>query len=226
MIFFSGFTEATRKKAVIDLLLKQSHTNLSYFVLLSVSSLVVALGLSLDNVSVVIGGMLIAPFLTPILSLGLGITVNSVVTVLRSFQGIITSIFIVLLWSFIVSSLVHNQDNYLTTEILSRGQLSLMYFIIAFLSGLGATYAWVDPSLAASLPGVSVAVALVPPLSVTGIALAQANRELMFASFNLFAVNVAGIVLASIIIFALFNFGKFKQFTEKKVEEEVKSEGV
>lgn len=222
MIFFSGFTEATRKKAVIDLLIKQSQTNLSYFVLLSVSSLVVAMGLSLDNISVVIGGMLIAPLLTPILSLGLGITVFSISTILRAFQGIITSIFIILMWSFIVSSLVHGPDNYLTSEILSRGEISFLYFIIAFLSGLGASYAWVDPSLAASLPGVSVAVSLVPPLSVTGIALAQANRELMFASFNLFSLNVFGIVLASILVFVLFNFGKFKQFTEKKVEAEVK----
>ena len=222
MFFFSGFTEATRKKAVIDLLIKQSHTNLSYYVLLSISSLVVALGLSLDSVSIVIGGMLIAPLLTPILSLGLGATVFSINTILRAFQGIITSVFIVLLWSFIVSSIVHTQDTYLNAEILSRGDISILYFVIAFLSGLGASYSWVDPSLAASLPGVSVAVSLVPPLSVTGIALAQANRDLMFSSFNLFAINVLGIVLASIIVFALFNFGKFKDFTEKKVEAEVK----
>ena len=224
MSIFSGFTQETHRKTVIDLLIKESRVNMGYFFLLSIASLITTMGLSLNNVAVIIGGMMIAPLLTPILALGLGITTVSIHSILRSFQGIVTSIFIVIFWSFVTSMLIHNVNNYLNPEIASRGEYSILYLVIAILSGLGATYAWIEPMIASSLPGVAVAVSLVPPLCVTGIALAQANRQLMFDSFILFLVNVVGMVLASIVVFIIFRFGKFKQFTEKQVEKVAASE--
>jgi len=224
MSIFSGFTEETKKKSVIDLLIKESNVNMSYFFLLSIAALITTIGLTLNNVAIIIGGMMIAPLLTPILALGLGLTTVSINSVLRSFQGVVTSVSIVVFWSFTISMLTHDYTSYLTPEIASRGDISMWYFAIALLSGLGATYAWVEPMIASSLPGVAVAVSLVPPLCVTGIGLAQANRPLMFNSFILFLINVGGIVLASVIVFGIFRFGKFKRFTEKEIKKEIASE--
>lgn len=220
MGIFKGFSQNTKKKNVVDLLIKQSRTNLSYFFLLSIAAVITTIGLSLDNLGVIIGGMLIAPLLTPILALGLGLTTVSPMAIVRSLQGIVTSAVFIIFWAFLVSSLVHTEGNYLTTEILSRGEYTDLYFIIAFLSGLGATFAWMEPMISSALPGVAVAVSLVPPVCVTGIALAQGNRELMFNSFNLFAINTGGIILASILVFAIFRFSGLKKFQEQQMGRE------
>jgi len=214
---FEGFTENTRKKGVIDLLVTQSKTDVGYFFLLSVASLITTLGLTIDRPSVVIGGMLIAPLLSPILALGLALTTISMKAVLRSTMGIFGSVSVVVFWSFVVSLFVHS-ENYLTAEMLVRGSYTNYYLAIAFLSGLGATYAWIEPIISSALPGVAVAVSLLPPLCVSGIALAQKNWELFLNSSKIFCANIIGIIFASIILFLLFRFSKFKRFQEKRID--------
>jgi uncharacterized hydrophobic protein (TIGR00271 family) len=214
--FFKGFSENTRKKGVIDLLITQSETNVSYFFLLSIATIITTLGLTLNSVATVVGGMLIAPLLTPMLALGLGITTGSPKSISRSLVGIISSISIVLFWAFIVSLLIHS-DGYLTDQILMRGEYSHLYLIIAILSGLAATYTWMQPMLASALPGVAVAVSLLPPLCVSGIAMAQTNKDLLLNSLQIFGSNVVGIIAAATLLFFIFKFSKFKKFEEEKI---------
>jgi len=211
-------TETQRKEAV-DSLITESRTNFNYYVLLGVSTLITTLGLTLDNNAVVIGGMLIAPLLTPILALGLGITTISRPGTIRSLVGIINSVTYILLFSFLLSLLIHD-DNYVTEEILLRSTSSHLYFFIAFLSGIGATFAWVQKKVAYTLPGVAVAVSLLPPLCVSGIALAQADPDLLINSLSIFFLNFVGIVLASTMVFIFFKFKRLKHFEEKKISKE------
>lgn len=209
----------SQKKEAVNLLITESRTDLNYYVLLGVSTLITTLGLTLNNNAVVIGGMLIAPLLTPILALGLGITTISKPATLRSLFGIINSVTYVLLLSFLLSLIIHDK-NYLTEEILIRAQSSNLYFYIAFLSGLGATFAWVQKKVAYTLPGIAVSVSLLPPLCVSGIALAQANPDILINSLSIFFLNFVGIVFASIVVFLFFRFRHLKSFEEKKISKE------
>jgi uncharacterized membrane protein len=88
------------------------------------------------------------------------------------------------------------------------------------LAGFAGAYAWVRESLRANLPGVAIAVALLPPLCVTGIQLAHNNVEGVASSFLLFGINVGGIFIASLIVFVFFGYKQVQGIVEKTMKEE------
>jgi len=211
-----------QKRNVIRSVVKGSKTDLTYYILLSVSTLIITLGLTLDSTPTVIGGMLMAPMLKPILAFGLGAATLSPKAILRSFLGILNSIAIILILSYLMSNLIHS-NNYLTSEIMDRVVYSNLYLFIAVLSGLGATYTLLVPNVESALPGVAVSISLLPPLCVSGISLAQSNMEFLINSSRIFMVNLGGIILASFFIFFIFRFARLKRHEEKTIVEEEKN---
>ena len=90
-------------------------------------------------------------------------------------------------------------------------------------------YTLVNPNLNATLPGIAIAVALMPPLSVVGIGIANANWVVATGAFNMYIINIVGIILASMVSFSLMDlYGKKKvanttiKKEEKRLEDEQK----
>lgn len=207
------------KRTTVERLIEDSRTDRDYYLLMIISTMITTMGLVLGNTSVVIGGMLISPFLTPLLSLGLSIITNNQESLQRSLKAIGKSLVFVLGVAFATAFIIGVNDPG-NIEIVSRAKPSLVYLYIAILSGVGATYAWVRPKISASIPGIAVAIALVPPLCVVGIGMAQLDRTLATGAFQMFLVNVLGIVGSSTILFSLFGFHDMREVEDKKILEE------
>jgi uncharacterized membrane protein len=91
----------------------------------------------------------------------------------------------------------------LTSELAARGGVRLEDMLVAFLSGVAASYCIARPGLSSALAGVAIAAALVPPIATVGISLALAAPENAWGAAKLFGVNVVAIVLGAALNFYL-----------------------
>jgi uncharacterized membrane protein len=96
----------------------------------------------------------------------------------------------------------------ITPEMLARTQPNLLDLLVAVLAGFAGAYAMIDEHLSPTLPGVAIAVAVVPPLANTGLCLAVGAYMGMYGSFLLFLANVLSILLVSAAVFIAAGLGK------------------
>lgn len=202
----------------VDELLEKSKANANYYTLLVLSSLIIAAGLILDSPAVVIGGMLVTPVLTPVLALALGISASQISFLKRDLILLGKSFLIILASAFLVAVIFGTKGD--SSFFTSTFKTATLYFLVAFVSGIAATFAWTKKELSEVLPGIAISVALVPPLSLIGIALSLFNFESARFHFFVFIFNFIGIVMGSLIIFSLLKFHR----TEKKISQEIKKE--
>lgn len=205
---------------IVEDLIESSCLSNEFYLMLILSAGVVALGLILSNIPIIIGGMLITPLLTPVLTTALGIVIVDKNLIIRSIKVLFHSIVVVLGISVAVGFLFPPTD--LMPEMTSRLISGFPHFLVAFLAGLAATFAWSKKSLSAMLPGVAIAVTLLPPLAIAGIGIVNLNIELIRGSTIVFLFNFLGIILGSMVIFSLLNFYKARKETIKVLKEEIK----
>lgn len=214
-VFIASFFD---KKKTIESLTEESKPDSNFFVLLSGSALLATLGFLIDSTVVLIGAMLVAPLLVPILSLGMGVVTSSRIAINRSFKIISKSILVVLVTSFITAFLFG--DRQVHEILLLSSQTTLIHFFIAFVSGVVASYAWARSDANSSLVGVAVSVSLIPPLSAVAIGLSLGAGAIVSGALTMFITNLIGITLAGVIIFSLFGFAQLQSVQEKKVIQE------
>ena len=94
----------------------------------------------------------------------------------------------------------------ITEQMKLVSDFNLIFFLVAFASGIIAAFAWIKENVSATLPGIAITVSLLPSLASSGVAVALFSKELFSGSFTLFLVNFLGIVVASAIVFVLFGF--------------------
>jgi uncharacterized hydrophobic protein (TIGR00341 family) len=212
----------TTQVKVVEELVESSRLTFDFYLMLILSSVVVTLGLLMNNIAVIIGGMLITPLLTPLLTLALGMVISDSLVMRRSIKIIFISTGIVIGVSFVVALLLPHST--MNDEIYSRLNINLPYLLVAFVAGLAATFAWSKKNLSAMMPGVAIAVSLLPPISVLGIGIARLSGEMIRGSLASFLFNLFGVVIGSAVIFSLLNFSKSKKETEKAIKKEIKEE--
>lgn len=170
-----------------------SEWSFDFLFLIALSTLIAGLGLLQSSAAVVIGAMLVAPLMTPILGIGLALLQGNW-PLLRSASRAVTSGYLLaLLLGGVLGRLTAPSE--LTAELWARGGPTLLDMGVGFFAGLAAAYCLGRPGLTAALPGVAIAAALVPPIATTGIALARAEWDLAEGSSLLFGTNVVAIVL-------------------------------
>ncbi len=196
----------TEQYKTIDELFKRSQSNTVYYTLLILSIIIIASGLLINNASIVIGGMLVTPVLTPILVVALGLVVGEVGAI-RSVAALMGKSFaLVIAISAILALLFGTAESSQILENTFRA--AVLYFIIAAASGAAATFAWIRKEIADVLPGIAIAVSLVPPLSLVGIWLSTLDLATARFYFLVFFSNLVGIILGSFVVFSLLKFYK------------------
>lgn len=215
--------EASKRERhdAIERLVSQGTFHSGYYLLLILATLIVTPGLLLDNVSVIIGGMILAPLLIPLLSLSLSLVSGNTTGFVRSFKILIFSIIITILTAAALT-LVLAEAGLVVNWIPERINTGL-YIFIAFCSGIAASFAWVKENLTSSVAGVAVAVSLLPPLCAVGIGLALSQETLMYNSAVLFIANLVGICMAGFLVFWILGFidsGEVEQKAIEKIESE------
>ena len=214
-------SDADKSKAV-EKLITDSTPDFDFFLLMTLSMLMATFGLIIDSAAVVIGSMLIAPLLSPILSFSLGIVMSDSRLISRSFYTIIKSFIVGVVAAALVTLLFSSSDISTPGEVLSRIEPSLAYFFVAVIAGFAVSYSLVRPNLSATLPGIAVAVALIPPLAVVGYGIAKFDWSIARGAFTLFLINVIGIIFASSFSFSLMNLYVKRKVAEKTIKKEEK----
>ncbi|MCA9365025.1 MAG: TIGR00341 family protein [Candidatus Moranbacteria bacterium] len=218
---FSSLSDKDKDVAVADII-HDASPHPHFFLMVGLSVLMATFGLLLDNASIIIGSMLIAPILSPILSLSLGVVISNHHQIFRSFVTLTKSIFVGLCLSVVATLFFAPQSDIYTAEILARAEPTLMYFSVAVIAGLAVSFARVKPDLSETLPGVAISVALIPPLAVCGIGLSHLDWALASSALVLFVVNAVGIVFASMLMFSLMNLYGNRDVAEITLKKEEK----
>ncbi|QDS99814.1 DUF389 domain-containing protein [Adhaeretor mobilis] len=174
---------------------RSSRWDVDFIALICLSTLIAGLGLLQNSAAVVIGAMLVAPLMTPLLGAGLALVQGNRLLAQCS-AGAVVRGFLVALGIGALLGLVMGPEAP-TTEMLARCSPGVADLVIAFASGLAAAYASGRPNLYAALPGVAIAAALVPPIATAGILLAVGRTELAFGAGLLFLTNIIAIVLGA-----------------------------
>lgn len=208
------------KSVAVKKLIDQSTPDSDFFLLIVLSILMATFGMIINNTAVVIGSMLIAPILSPILSLALGMVLSDFKLILRSFYTIIKSVIVGVIAAIVATLLFSTGE--ISPDILALTEPSLIYFLIAIIAGFAVSYTMVDPDLSETLAGIAITVALIPPLSVVGIGIAKFDWTIISNSLVLFSINVIGITLASLVSFSLMNLHGRKKVVEVEIKKEDK----
>lgn len=169
------------------------------FVLLTIlSTIVVAIGLLKNNVAVIIGAMVIAPFLGPNVALALSANLADKKLGLNALKTLLSGVSIVLLLSACMGYLFRTDPT--IPEIAMRTQANLSDIILALASGCAGVLAFTT-GVSSAVIGVMVAVALLPPLTVCGLLLGTGQLSQATGAFLLFITNIICINLAGVITF-------------------------
>ena len=181
-----------------------ARADVDFYTLISLSSAIALLGLLLDSGAVIIGAMLVAPLMSPILSLAQGIVQGNPHLIQRSgtsiFKGTVLAIGVSTALTLLLPAVQP------TREILARVNPNLLDLGVALAAGAAAAYAVSRKSVAAALPGVAISVALVPPLCVVGYGLGMSDFDIAGGALLLYLTNLAGIVLVGVVVFLLVGF--------------------
>lgn len=180
----------------------------AYLVMMALSTLITAFGLYADSAPVIIGAMILAPLISPIVSFSMGLIRYDVVLLKTSFKTIILGTLASLIFAAFVSLIIPLKI--VTSEIDARLTPSLLDLGIAVASGIAAAFAHAKEGIAKSLAGVAIAVALVPPLVVSGIGIGWLDWDVFSGAFLLYLTNLAGIIMFGGLTFLLLGFAPFK----------------
>jgi uncharacterized hydrophobic protein (TIGR00271 family) len=191
--------EATDRIDLFDRLQVGARWNIDFMMMICLSTAIASLGLIQNSTAVVIGAMVVAPLMTPLIGAGLALVQGNTIFFRDSIKAMGFGIGAALLISLCLGFLVPMGE--LTPELLARGAPTIIDLGVAFLSGAAAAYAVARPSLLGALAGVAIAAALVPPLATVGISLAEGAWKISEGAAILFATNLVAIILGAAFIY-------------------------
>lgn len=176
-------------------LLQGTVSSYDFISLIVLSTGIAALGLIQNSVAIIIGAMLVAPLMTPMLGAGLAIVQGNLMLIRAAAVSIGVGFCLSLLLGYCIGFMIPSQS--LSAEILARTEPNILDLFVALFSGIAAAYSTARPGLMGALPGVAIAAALVPPITSAGIALASGQASEAFGAVSLFGINLVLIILAS-----------------------------
>lgn len=185
--------------ALFERLQTQSKWNFDFMALMVLATGIAGLGLLQNSPAVVIGAMLVAPLMTPLLGSGLALVQANLPMMKECLKAIILGFLFALAVGVGLGFLVSPEE--LTDELRARGNPNLLDFGVAALSGLAASHCVARPNLSSALAGVAIAAALVPPIATVGISLSLGEWPNARGAALLFGTNVVAIILSASLAF-------------------------
>jgi len=190
-------------------LLEESTLDSSYLALIVGSCAIATFGLLSNSTAVIIGAMIVAPLMLPIRGLALGALQGNVALFRKATVSVVVGTLLAVAIAYFIGTLVRLPS--FGSEILSRSRPTLLDLGIAVAAGAISGYAKVEPKISGSVAGTAIAVALMPPICVIGLGLAQANWWLSLGATLLYLTNLLGITLACMLTFLIAGYTSLKQ---------------
>ena len=200
-------TDQDEVKETFVILKEGARASEGYLVLVVLSTLLATIGLFANSAPVIIGAMILAPLMAPIISLSMGILRQSGPLVAQSSKTLVIGIILALCFAMLLTLKIPLQN--INHEIGSRLSPTILDLGVAIVSGIAGAYAYTRSEVAKSLAGVAIAVALVPPLAVSGMGIGWLDWEVFSGSFLLFTANLVGMILAAAATFLVMGFSPF-----------------
>ena len=164
-----------------------------------------SIGLNANSTAVVIGAMLIAPLMGPVLGVGVSLAINDLATLRRSLVNFGVMVLLSVLTAFLFFVLFPLREE--SSELLARVSPDIRDVLIAFFGGLALIIARTKKGTIASVIfGVAIATALMPPLCTVGYALAHSNIPYALGALYLFSINAIFIALAAYLVVKILRF--------------------
>jgi uncharacterized hydrophobic protein (TIGR00271 family) len=188
-----------------------------FFTLMAFATTIAFFGVASDSTAVVIGAMLIAPLMTPLMGTSLGMIMGwprrATITGLVALSGIALAVGLSILYGW---ALAADISPVLNSEVASRVAPTLVDLIIAIAAGGAGAFAMSRPDVSDSLPGVAVAIALVPPLAVVGLMISQNDWDQAAGALLLFTTNLVAILLVGGLVFVMTGVVPLFQISRNK----------
>jgi uncharacterized hydrophobic protein (TIGR00341 family) len=169
-----------------------------YLTMVVLSTIVAAVGLYYNSVAIIIGAMVIAPLLGPNVALSLGTTLGDLQLLRRALITALAGTGAAMVLSVVIGALL--VVNPATPEVASRSGVGLGDVAVALASGCAGALAFTT-GVSATLIGVMVAVALLPPLVTFGLLLGGGHPALAMGALSLFLMNLICVNLAGVLTF-------------------------
>ncbi len=192
-----------------------ARADVDFFVMISLAAIIATLGLLLNSPAVIIGGMLVAPLMSPIIGIALAIALGNIRLLRDAAESTIKGIFLAVVVALFLASISPLTE--VTGEILARTRPNLLDLVVALASGAAGAYAVSRKDVSAALPGVAIAAALVPPIAVIGLGLSMRRAEVAGGGLLLFSTNLVAITLAGAIIFLFLGFRPARGVRERRI---------
>ena len=195
-----------------------SQTRIVRFSMLMIfASIIASMGVVSDSTAVVVGAMLIAPLMTPLMAMALSLVMGWPNRLGRSafvaMIGILIAVGIGLVIGLAEFTVIDTMTNY---QIVSRSTPTAVDLVIAVAAGAAGAYGLSRPDVSNSLPGVAIAIALVPPLTVIGISYSQGDWDSGNGALLLFLTNAIAILVVGGLMFLLLGVAPLSRATENQ----------
>jgi len=195
-------------RELFQTLRKNAKPTESYIILMIISTMLATLGLFANSSPVIIGAMILAPLMSPIVALSMGVLRTNEPALLRdSLKSLAIGVALAIACTVIITLLTPLRT--VNSEIAARLNPTVLDMGVAIVSGIAGAYAHARAEIAKSLAGVAIAVALVPPLAVTGIGLGWGDSSVFLGAGLLFLTNLAGMTLAAAATFLIMGYSPF-----------------
>jgi uncharacterized hydrophobic protein (TIGR00271 family) len=188
-----------RAFAVYNDIVVGSEPRLRFYIMVAVSTAIAAFGLIQDSPAVVIGAMLVAPLMTPIFGIALGLIRGDAYLLGRALIAEVVGVIVAVMFATILGFIMPGLE--VTGEMTSRIRPNLIDLLVAIFAGFAGAYALIDENISPALPGVAISTAIVPPLANVGMCISLEAYQGALGSFLLFLANFLSILLISSIVF-------------------------
>jgi uncharacterized hydrophobic protein (TIGR00271 family) len=176
-----------------------------FWMLLALAAVIASAGIVSDSTATVIGAMIVAPLMTPILGTVLSIVTGDGPNLLRSLGLVASGAVAVIVIGFVVGLLVpYDVVASSSSQVAGRIHPRLVDLVAALATGAVGSFALVRSDVSDTLPGVAIAISLVPPLAVVGVTLEAGADGQARGALLLFLTNVGAILLSGLVVMAVY----------------------
>ena len=188
---------------------RSAESSSNYYLLLFLSGAIATFGLLSGSSATVIGAMIVAPLMGPITGMAFALIMANRRLLKRSSLSLVLGSLLTIVTAATIAHMTGIES--LTSEISARTQPNLMDLGVALAAGAAGALAKSRRGIADALPGVAIAVALVPPLSVVGIGIAFGSAAVFGGALLLFLTNLVGIIFSGGLVFLALRYGSLER---------------
>jgi uncharacterized hydrophobic protein (TIGR00271 family) len=176
-----------------------------FWILITLSSIIAAAGVVADSAATVIGAMIVAPLMTPILGTMLSVVFADRTNLTRSLLLVAGGALVAIAIGWLIGLIViDNVDAETNSQVAQRVHPKLIDLLAALATGAVGSVALVRRDISDTLPGVAIAISLVPPLTVVGLTLDAGKLGQSLGALLLFLTNAAAILGSGMVVMAIY----------------------